>query len=63
MTCIAIAKSLISFVPIVQTNDTKLAHKVLGWFKKNHSQDGTIFTLVSGSEDYGVEPAESYLWD
>lgn len=63
MTCVAIVKSPISFIPIVQTNDTKLAMKVLDWFMKYASQDGTVFSLVSGSDDYGVDPAESYLWD
>ena len=61
MNCVAIAKSLTAFIPVVQTNNFKLAEKARDYLKKLCPND--IFTIVFGSDDYGVEPAENYLWE
>ena len=61
MNCIAIAKSLTTYIPICQTNNFKLAEKAVDYLKK--LDPSTVFTIVFGSDDYGVEAAENYLWE
>jgi len=61
MNCIAIAKSPTTFIPICQTKDWNLAQKALDYLKRLDSS--TVFSIVSGSDDYHVDPAENWSWD
>ena len=48
---------------MVQTNDFSLAQKARDYIKTHCAKPNDIITIVSGSDDYGVEPAENYLWE
>lgn len=61
MDCVAIAKSLTTFIPIVQSNDVKLIQKARNYIAKISPKD--IISIVSGSDDYGCPRAEEYLWE
>ena len=62
MNCVAIALSPIKFIPLVQTKDFELAKKAQAFIKKWCAKPGDVITIVSGSDDYGAEPAENYSW-
>lgn len=61
MNCVCIAKSLTTFIPIVQTNNFKLAEKARDYIKSLAPDD--VISIVSGSDDYGCDRAEDYTWE
>lgn len=63
MNCVAIATSPITYIPMVQTNDFSLAQKARDYIKTHCAKPNDVITIVFGSDDYGVEPAENYLWE
>ena len=61
MDCVAIAKSLTTFIPLVQSDDVKLIQRARDYIAKMTSKD--VISIVSGSDDYGCPRAEEYLWE
>lgn len=61
MNCVAIAKSLTTYIPVVQTHNLSLAEKARDYLKR--LDPSSVFVIVFGSDDYGVESAENYLWE
>ena len=63
MICVCIALSLTKYIPMVQTTDFALAEKARDYIKKWCAKPGDVISIVSGSDDYGVEAAENYRWE